>query len=776
MNSNSKTDQESKPKLSKYFRILNLWRTALAWVSRFWADIRPGVEFRRGACWGCVVAAFAGAILAGWHMNTGFGLWVDLLFVLVVGALVILLSLAVVPLLLTIFRKLPRLATGLIIGCGVISPVLFIPAGLLGATIAIIQAPGFNRAKAKKKIITIGLLILSLAALIGQVVFPAYEGSLEGQTEAVLTSPPPNPLNAPNPSEPGDYGVRVIYYGTEGGNPRRPEYNNPTISTPTADASRFFKDFKGWRRKLREKYWGYGMDELPLNATVWLPDGPGPFPLALIVHGNHGMAEFSDPGYQYLGELLASRGFILASVDENFINSGLFHDPPKQQAVRGWLLLEHLKLWHGWSQDENNPFGVEIDFEQIALMGHSRGGEAAATAALFNKLSHYPDDAKIRFDYNFPIRSVVAIAPADGQYKPAGQWRVIEDVNYFTIQGANDADVFFFAGSYQWDRVRFTGSDWFKSELYIYRANHGQFNTVWGRRDFSYPLGWLLNVKPLLDPEDQRLIAKIYITAFLEATLQDRREYIPLFRDYRTIKDWLPETFYVNRYEDGEYKLVAGFDEDPNLITCSLPGGKIESTDLSIWREGRIPFRRGNREHNGVFLGWNRLNEEGEEDPEIRPAYSITLPDNAATDWNLTAESVLTFSIAALDEEAPLLKEKEEKKESEKNQKDEAAEEEKAEAPDFTVELELYDGTVAARPLSDFGNILPPLEVRFTKLAFLDSEFYQKDSEPVFQTISIPLSAFSGENGFDMGHLNAIRLQFNLTRAGVILLSEIGIE
>ena len=35
-------------------------------------------------------------------------------------------------------------------------------------------------------------------------------------------------------------------------------------------------------------------------------------------------------------------------------------------------------------------------------MGHSRGGEAVATAALFNTLSYYPEDANIRFDYHYP--------------------------------------------------------------------------------------------------------------------------------------------------------------------------------------------------------------------------------------------------------------------------------------------------------------------------------------------------------------------------------------
>ena len=308
------------------------------------------------------------------------------------------------------------------------------------------------------------------------------------------------------------------------------------------------------------------------------------------------MADFSDPGYEYLGQLLASRGFILASIDENFLN-GWIVAPENEKAVRGWLLLEHLKLWREWNETPGNIFYHKVDVANVALLGHSRGGEAVATAALFNTLSYYPENADIRFDYHYPIKALVAIAPVDGQYKPAGEYRVIKDVSYFTIQGANDSlDVASFNGSRQWDHVHYSdGGDFFKSELYIYGANHGQFNTRWGRSDVGHMLGWLLNQKVLLDPKDQREIAKVYISAFLEATLHGRREYLPMFHDYRAARDWLPKTYYMSRYQDPSYQVVANFSEDPDLTTTTLPGGHIASSGLSIWKEGRIPYRRGDR-------------------------------------------------------------------------------------------------------------------------------------------------------------------------------------
>jgi hypothetical protein len=315
------------------------WRKGMDWCARRWRQIRPGPEARRGAVWGTLAAAALCVVIAGLYARTGFGYAFDFALAIVFAAVLIPLIALAVALLLTIARRLPRMATGMIVGsCAIVMmvwgpPQLGLPMaiaiglaeGFLGATIATFVTGHFREAARSKKIVTVALYLLAVAINIGLVWLFVHEGSME---KVISWKPPagsmPAKLDLANPADNGPYRVNTLFYGV-GNDIRRPEYGaTVAIKTRTVDASDFFKDFTGWKKWARRKYWGFDMDKLPLNARVWYPEGAGPFPLALIVHGNHGMAEFSDPGYAYLGELLASRGFILASIDENFLNSGLF--------------------------------------------------------------------------------------------------------------------------------------------------------------------------------------------------------------------------------------------------------------------------------------------------------------------------------------------------------------------------------------------------------------------------------------------------------------------
>lgn len=370
------------------------------------------------------------------------------------------------------------------------------------------------------------------------------------------------------------------------------------------DGSHFVKKWSS----LRTKRVHFGPDEMPLNGFVFYPEGKGPFPLVVMAHGNHMMDNYSDTGYDYLGELLASRGYIFVSIDENFLNGSpyddlfIFNALEEENPARGLLILEHLKTWSEWNNTADNPFYRKVDMDQIALIGHSRGGEAISIAAAFNKLNAHPDNGNIKFDYNFNIRSLISIAGTDAQYKPMGKELPLNDVNYLVLHGAHDMDVTTFQGSKQYNRLHFTGQEEvMKSSVYIYGANHGQFNTSWGRGDTIGLGNRLFNLKQLMTPEEQEMIAKVFISSFLDATLKQKIEYRELFKDIGYAQQWLPDTMYISNYADSKTMLLASFNEDIDLHSTTIVGGKAEGENLLEWREERIK-KKGARTYMALFV------------------------------------------------------------------------------------------------------------------------------------------------------------------------------
>ena len=348
-----------------------------------------------------------------------------------------------------------------------------------------------------------------------------------------------------------------------------------------------------------------------MQGRVWLPDGKGPFPLALIVHGNHEMADYSDTGYAYLGELFASRGVITVSIDENFLNSSLadFVAGPdggleEESDARAWMLLEHLAQWRAWVADPAHPMSGKADLDLVVLIGHSRGGEAVSEAAVFNRLPRYPDDGTLEFRYNFGIRGIVAIAPVDHQYNPRDRDTPLTDVSYLVIHGSHDSDVDTYAGSATYSRLRFDACDaCFKTGIYLLGANHGQFNTSWGRYDIGLPAAKLLNVSTLLDPEKQRGAARVVISAFLEAVLHNREDYRRFLARPERGGHWFPENVsYLTNYGDARQINLACFERDADLESGSEDEISIRAEGFALWKEAQVPLRRRDMDSAAVLL------------------------------------------------------------------------------------------------------------------------------------------------------------------------------
>lgn len=601
-------------------------------------------------------------------------------------------------------------------------------------------------------------------------------------------------IEAPNPADAGPLKVNRLYYGSGTDRQRSVFRDSITFRTRTVDISPFVSIAPD-NVKDRNKYWGFDMKRVPLNGRVWYPDGPGPFPLVLVVHGNHNFEDYSDPGYGYLGELLASRGFILASIDENFIN-GL----SGENDGRAWLLLKHLETWKRFNDSTGSPLYHRVDMSNIALMGHSRGGEAAPLAATFNKLKFYPDDAKQKLGFGFAIKSIVSIAPVDGQYKAAGQFTPLENVNYLVIHGSHDGDVSTFHGLRQFERLRFTdGKPWFKSAFYMYRANHGQWNTVWENNDNGPRSGRSLDLRALIPPEEQRQFGKVVISAFLEATLHGRKEYLPLFEDHRTAGHWLPKTMYITRFQESGYAPIAEFGEDIDVTTGTAPGVELLGDSLGTWKEGVLPYRsRGDdQRHNGVWLGWNNRLAGTDTTRLGKPAsYTITIPDALREARQPNVNSVIYLSLAATNDKpaprsiatdtatAALARAGRTSKDSirDESTKPPAAPPKRKEAPDtlpidITVELIDSAGHAARLPLSRFGTIRRPLDTRVYRREGRDEQRFVTTFELVPQTFIMPLADFRrNASAFDATRLRVIRLLFDRTIAATVVVSDIGLS
>lgn len=592
-------------------------------------------------------------------------------------------------------------------------------------------------------------------------------------------------LDAPDPGQPGSYEVLTLYYGS-GTDKNRPEYRDSVaITTPTVDVSTMVA--LGNSAKERNEYWGFTPEEMPLNARVWYPDGAGPFPLVLVVHGNHNMRDFSDPGYDYLGELMASRGYILASVDENFINGGI----RGENDARGWFLLRHAKLFGEFNGEAENPFEGKVDMDNIVLIGHSRGGEAVANAAAFNRLSHYPDDASLLFDFDLSIKGIISIAPVDGQYLPSGRKVVVEDVSYLTFHGSHDGDVTSFHGLRIYDRLQFTDPDAFnfKSAVYVYRANHGQWNSVWGSFDGGPRSARSLDLRGLIPEEDQRRFGEVYVSAFLDVVTKGDKRYLPIFRDHRVIGQWLPETMYITRFETSGFRPLATFEEDIDVTSGTEAGVVLRGDSLSTWKEEMLQLRSSNRsntsasqENQAVTIAWNNR-IAGADTARHGPAarYEVDLPTYLASNWTLSSSTTLDFMLGPTPRvpgprKDPASADEEAESNEDEPQRPSGSDEEQEDPPvDLSIEVTDVSGNSARVTLSDYGAIRRPLDTYVLRRADIEAQRFQTHWELVLQTFSIPLGDFTTDNpAVDLRRLAAVAFVFDQVHGGEVAIDQIG--
>lgn len=755
--------QNTKVKRSLASIILGRIKRTFVFDSLFWRAATIG-------SWGVTILT---CLFLALSLPTGFGIIFDLLLFLILGTAVFWVVSHLLALMLALLGiKVPRLYVATVL-CNVFSlffifyeddsslliSILFASLlGLGGMIIGLLSATLLckNVSSLWKLTILACFLIILIANFIPDLMATTTQSAshqeADGASNSVADGVADSDSALANPALTGNHAFSYFTYGS-GSNRRLDEFgaNVDVYSTPV-DASQFITNWS-WYRTF---FWGFDETSLPLNGRVWMPEEEGKYPLVLLVHGNHIMEEFSDEGYNYLGQLLASRGFVAISIDENFLNYSNYSGiPTNDMKVRAWVLLQHLMQIEKFNQAEDMPLYHKIDMANIAIMGHSRGGQAAAMAA--DGASWFKDEQLQQFTQQYPIKTVIAIAPTDKQVDK--KYTELKNINYLTIQGAMDGDVSDFDGERQYARTTFKQEKdktiehlWIKSTLYVEAANHSQFNSAWGSRDISLPQGFFLRHSDIIDTASQQEIAKIYVTAFLEATLYNKTDYVPLFQDYRNGEAWLPASTYFNRYEDSSFVVWSTFEE--NMIQTSLPSnGKIIANGVTTHKENYKNRSQSSKNSTGLKVEWGNSDLSS---PNKVATLSLHWEQGAPTPARKKTTK-MSFSLANLNY---LLENT---------------------SGAMEIDVEVYDvhGNTAILPLAQFQNILEPPESTFTWYKWMDDYIndgkYEEDTEAIMQTFILPLQAYTQINPkLDTASLEGITFHMK-SSSGLMMLDDIGV-
>ena len=493
---------------------------------------------------------------------------------------------------------------------------------------------------------------------------------------------------------------------------------------------------------LRNSYWGTGLKEMPIRGRIWYPVEGGNYPVLFIIHGNHTMVTPSYLGYDYLGESLAKCGYVVVSVDESFLNGYIDYGLVEENDARAILLLENIKEIIFLNEQKNSILYQKINPDKIAISGHSRGGEAAAIAALFSDYDVSPDNGQTKLYYNYNIKTVIAIAPCCDQYKPGDREVELQDVNYFLIHGSHDMDVTEFMGMKQYQNVTFTGKDNYrKAYLYIAGANHGQFNSKWGRYDIGLPSSMFLNTASLLEEKDQEEILIKYMKVCLDVSLKEQYEQEDFLMNCEPYANDLPNTVYVQGYQNSSFQTICNYEEDSRIDTGSIENSKIYALNM-MWSEVYTRFTDVSNDVNSdtdnyaAKLRWNTADN---------PQYVVTLLN---TESNLRYLDANYLQFDVVDYDVSSIANGEYK------------------ALDFDVIIRYEDGTTEEFTIGDYKTIYPPIAVRLSKADYMFGEDVYKHQ---FQTIQLPLK----QGGIK---IESIQFRFLPSKTGAVMLDNIGLS
>jgi hypothetical protein len=401
-----------------------------------------------------------------------------------------------------------------------------------------------------------------------------------------------------------------------------------------------------------------------LEGRIYLPESRGPHPLVVFLHGRHsscyntttlkGASGWPCPagtapilsyaGYDGAGDALAADGYTVVSISANAINANDNQLSPDDGAVsRGQLVLDTLTMlkaadagrpvsYHDAATGQDRdlqqaldaghatlPTGTvtarqlvgSMDFSDIGLMGHSRGGEGVVTAGTLNEGLAHPWD----------IKSVFALAPID--FTRA----TLPDVITTTLLPYCDGDVSDQQGQHFYaDSRDGTFDDQVaRSDIWVMGTDHDFYNSSWtppypgASDDWSRADDPVCGTSPtaLASGQNIRLTAaqeyqvgSAYIAGFFETTLGHQDQFQGMFdgsgqeppsvssyADVRTVAQQpAADREDVATFQAASHQVTASGDVTAEpcasmggrttvqaLPSCTVPGSTLAKQQVPYW-------------------------------------------------------------------------------------------------------------------------------------------------------------------------------------------------
>ncbi|CEO27394.1 hypothetical protein [Paraclostridium sordellii] len=253
------------------------------------------------------------------------------------------------------------------------------------------------------------------------------------------------------------------------------------------------------------------------NGSITVPEGKK-LPLVIFLHGSYkgsGLSTYFDVGFANNMKSLAKEKFVSLGLNLTptyYLGSSDSHKSSldnTQKDLFSKILKQHVKsLLDSVTNGNKNTYGFDmkdkIDFNNVILVGHSRGGQNLFLAN------------KILKEMGLNIKGNISIAPAN-------YWQDFndyDDIPTGIILPQLDGDVITLDGRNIFDKIRLQKRSSDLQLLYLYSANHNNFNSVVFGEDNSFVDAEGNTLKEPMSIKEQQDFASKYIINFAKSCIE----------------------------------------------------------------------------------------------------------------------------------------------------------------------------------------------------------------------------------------------------------------